>query len=90
MGERRQLSPSETEQFREQVEEVKAQIGKESPPRVSYPVDKALISIWAIAIRWPEPPGRLYWVWEYANKSRYGGIIAPRYFNPFAYHIDEA
>lgn len=70
-------------------EELRARIGVEQPPRVSFPVDKSLIRIWAIAINWPEPPDRLFWDEEYAKKTRFGGIVAPPYFNPFAYHIDE-
>ncbi len=69
------------------TDEMRARIGVESPPRVSPPVDKSLIRIWAISLAWPEPPDRLYWDEEYAKKTRFGGIIAPPYFNPFAYQI---
>lgn len=71
------------------TEALKAELGKERDRKVSFPVDKSAIRNWAIAIRWPEPPERLYWDEEYAQKTRWGGIIAPPYFNPFAYHIDE-
>lgn len=71
------------------TKEMQARIGVESPPSVSYPVDKSLIRNWAIAINWPNPPDRLFWDEEYAKTTRFGGIIAPPYFNPFAYHIDE-
>jgi len=71
------------------TDEMRAQIGKERDKRVSFPVDKSMIRQFAIAVRWPEPPERLYWDEEYATKTRFGGIIAPPYFNPFAYHIDE-
>jgi len=69
------------------TEEMRARIGVESPPRVSPPVDKSLIRIWAISLAWPEPPDPLYWDEEYAKKTRFGGIIAPPYFNPFAYQM---
>lgn len=70
------------------TDEMRAAIGKESESRVSPPVDPTLIRIWAIAIRWPEPPDRLFWDEEYAKTTRFGGIIAPPYFNPFAFHLD--
>ncbi|MCX6021511.1 MAG: MaoC family dehydratase N-terminal domain-containing protein [Chloroflexi bacterium] len=71
------------------TDEMRATIGQESAPRVAAPVDRSLIRIWAIAYRWPEPPDRLYWDDEFAKTTKYGGVIAPPYFNPFAYHIDE-
>ena len=71
------------------TEEMRAALGKERDKRVSFPVDKSAIRQWAIALNWPEPPDRLYWDEEYAKKTRFGGIIAPPYFNPFAYHVDE-
>lgn len=71
------------------TDEMRAQVGKERDRRVSFPVDKSAIRQWAIAVRWPEPPERLYWDEEYAEKTRFGGIIAPPFFNPFAYHVDE-
>jgi acyl dehydratase len=43
---------------------------------------------WAIAIYWPERPPPLYWDPAYAATTRWGGIIAPRDFNPFAWPID--
>jgi hypothetical protein len=79
-----------TQQHPAITDEMRARIGVESAPRVSYPVDKSLIRIWAIAVAWPEPPDRLFWDEDYAGKTRYGGIIAPPYFNPFAFQIDEA
>jgi len=69
---------------------MRASIGKESEPRVSPPVDNTLIKIWAIAYRWPEPPDRIYWDEEYAKSTRYRGVIAPPFFNPFAYNITES
>lgn len=61
----------------------------ETPPRTSLPVDRSAIRMWAINVRWPEPPNRLYWDEAYAKTTRWGGIIAPRNFNPFAYHMEE-
>lgn len=70
------------------AQELRAQLGVESPPRVSFPVEKFAIRMWAVCTWWPEPPPRLYWDEEYAKQTRWGGIVAPAYFNPFAYHVD--
>jgi hypothetical protein len=58
------------------------------PPRVSPPISLSDIRKWAIAVYWPETPPRLYWDEEYARTTRWGGIIAPQDFNPFAWPID--
>ncbi len=69
-------------------DELKAFIGKEINRRTSPPVSLSDIRKWAIAIYWPETPPRLFWDEEYARKTRYGGIIAPEDFNPFAWPVD--
>ena len=66
-------------------EELKGFIGKEMARRDSYPVSASDIRKWAIAIYWPEKPPRLFWDEEYAKKTRFGGIVAPEDFNPFAW-----
>lgn len=43
---------------------------------------------WAIAVYWPHTPPRLYWDEEYAQTTRWGGVIAPAEFNPFAWPIE--
>jgi acyl dehydratase len=68
------------------TEEMRARLGSESV-RVSDPVDKSLIRQWALALAWPDPPDPLFWDEEYAKKTRFGGIIAPPFFNPFSYTI---
>jgi hypothetical protein len=55
--------------------------------RVSYPVSESDIRKWAIAVYWGETPPRLYWDEEYAKGTRWGGIIAPQDFNPFAWAV---
>jgi hydroxyacyl-ACP dehydratase HTD2-like protein with hotdog domain len=40
---------------------------------------------WAIAVYFPEAPPRLHWDENYAKTTRWGGIIAPVEFNPFAW-----
>ena len=53
----------------------------------SFPIDKSDIRRWAIATYWPQEPPRLYWDEDYARTTRWGGIIAPDDFNPFAWPI---
>ena len=53
----------------------------------SFPVDRSDIRRWAIATYWPEQPPRLYWDEDYARTTRWGGIIAPDDFNPFAWPV---
>lgn len=40
---------------------------------------------WALATYWPEPSPLLFVDPEYAATTRWGGIIAPRDFNPFTW-----
>lgn len=54
----------------------------------SYPVSESDIRRWAIAVYWPETPPKLYWDAEYAATTRWGGIVAPQEFNPFAWPPD--
>lgn len=58
------------------------------PARVSPPIALSDIRKWAIAVYWPEKPPRIFWDEEYATTTRFGGIIAPQDFNPFAWPID--
>lgn len=53
----------------------------------SCPIDRSDIRRWAIATHWPEDPPRLYWDEEFARTTRWGGIIAPEDFNPFAWPV---
>jgi hypothetical protein len=54
---------------------------------VSFPVSLSDIRKFAIAVYWPETPPRLFWDEDYACTTRWGGIIAPQDFNPFAWPI---
>ena len=72
------------------TEERLAEVGVERDRRVSPPVERGEIRRWAIAIFWPERPPPIYWDDEYAKNTRWGSIIAPPDFNPFAWPIDEA
>ena len=53
----------------------------------SFPVTLSDIRRWAIAVHWPEPPPRVHWDEEYARTTRWGGVIAPPEFNPFAWPV---
>ncbi|MFN0026758.1 MAG: MaoC family dehydratase N-terminal domain-containing protein [Acidimicrobiales bacterium] len=57
------------------------------PVRVSPPVTASDIRKWAIAVYWPETPPRIHWDQDYAGGTRWGGVIAPPEFNPFAWPI---
>lgn len=59
-----------------------------SAPRVSPPIALSDIRKWAIAVYWPETPPRLFWDEAYAKTTRFGGIITPQDFNPFAWPVE--
>ncbi|MEE9285863.1 MAG: MaoC family dehydratase N-terminal domain-containing protein [Dehalococcoidia bacterium] len=69
-------------------DELRAFIGREVSRRTSQPVEVSDIRKWAIAGYWPETPPRVFWDGAYARKTRFGGIVAPEDFNPFAWSID--
>ena len=39
---------------------------------------------------WPETPPKIFWDEDYAKATRWGGIIAPQDFNPFAWPVHRA
>jgi hydroxyacyl-ACP dehydratase HTD2-like protein with hotdog domain len=43
-----------------------------------------------MAVYWPEEPPRIYWDEDYARSTRWGGIVAPVDFNPFAWSMSSA
>jgi hypothetical protein len=59
-----------------------------SEPRVSWPISASDIRKWAQSSYWPEVPPRIYWDEEYAKTTKWGGIIAPQDFNPFAWPLE--
>lgn len=61
-----------------------------SEPCISWPVSVSAIRKWAQAVYWPEVPPRIYWNEEYAESTKWGGIIAPQEFNPFAWPLEGA
>ncbi|HJM89392.1 MAG TPA: MaoC family dehydratase N-terminal domain-containing protein [Dehalococcoidia bacterium] len=62
--------------------------GKWESETVSPPISESDIRKWAIATYWPEKPPEIYWNDEYAQTTRFGGLIAPQDFNPFAWPIE--
>jgi hypothetical protein len=65
-----------------------AAVGQEMNRTVSFPVSESDIRRWAIAVYYPAPPPRRFWD-AAAAASRYGGIVAPEDFNPFAWMAAE-
>jgi hypothetical protein len=60
-------------------------IGRVYERLVSYPIGISDIRRWAIATYFPEVPPREFWDQEFAQRTRYAGIVAPYEFNPFAW-----
>jgi hypothetical protein len=71
------------------TEEMHQRKGVWGSTRVSPPVSESDIRKWAIACYWPERPPPIYWDAEYATSTKWGTIIAPPDFNPFAWPIVE-
>lgn len=69
---------------------MRAWVGAKAPPLISPPISESDIRRAAISIYWPEVPPRIYWDAAYAAQTRWGGIIAPEEFNPFAWMIGRA
>jgi hypothetical protein len=65
--------------------EMRAALGSQLSRRVSYPVSESDIRRWAIAVYYPEPAPARFLDAEVAAQSRWGGIVAPEEFNPFAW-----
>jgi N-terminal half of MaoC dehydratase len=64
-------------------------VGRQLGRRVSFPVSESDIRRWAIAVYYPDEPPRQFWAAGAARNSRYGGIVAPEEFNPFAWMAAE-
>jgi len=60
-------------------------IGKPTEASESLPVGANEIRRWAMAIHYPEPAPDRYYDEAVAAKSVWGGLVAPRDFNPFAW-----
>ncbi len=56
--------------------------------QTSYPITETDIRRWAMATYYPKKPPRIYWDAEFAKGTRWGDIIAPPDFNPFAWSLE--
>ncbi len=61
------------------------QIGTTTLPITAPPVDANDIRRWAIATHWPEPPPARFVDRAAAEASGWGGFVAPRELDPFAW-----
>lgn len=70
------------------TDEMRAMLHVERDVFVAPPIGENDIRKWAIAVYWPETPPRQFWDVEYARAGRWGGLVAPEDFNPFAWPIE--
>jgi hypothetical protein len=66
-------------------EQMRAAVGQTLSRRVSYPVTDSDIRKWAVAAYYPESPPARFVDPVAAAATRYGEIVAPEDFNPFAW-----
>jgi acyl dehydratase len=66
-------------------EETIGKIGRTLPPVAAPPVGANDIARWALATWWPEPPPAAFLEPAEAEKGPWGGLVAPRDFDPFAW-----
>lgn len=69
-------------------EEIRKMLDVERDVMISPSISESDIRKWAIAVYWPETPPRQFWDATYASRRRWGGIVAPQEFNPFAWPIE--
>jgi acyl dehydratase len=60
-------------------------IERPTDPFESFPVGASEIRRWAMAIHYPEPAPERYYSDKVAGRGVWGGLVAPRDFNPFAW-----
>ena len=70
------------------TDEMRAAQGVWGEARTAPPITETDIRRWAMATHYPETPPRIYWDAEYAATTRWGGIVAPPDFNPFAWPVE--
>jgi hypothetical protein len=71
------------------TDDIRQMLHVERDVRLSPPISESDIRKWAIAVYWPEMPPRYFWDADYAKTTRWGGIIAPEEFNPFAWPVEQ-
>jgi hypothetical protein len=69
------------------TEDIRKMLNIERDVMLAPPISDSDIRKWAIAVYWPETPPRQFWDAEYAKTTRWGGIVAPEDFNPFAWPV---
>ena len=67
------------------TDDMRAAVGQEFRWVTSFPISANEIRRWAIVLYYPRTPPPLFWDDEYASTTRFGGIVAPEDFNPFAW-----
>jgi len=70
------------------TDDIRSMLNVERDVLISPPIGENDIRKWAIAVYWPDTPPRQFWDADYARSSRWGGIVAPHEFNPFAWPIE--
>jgi hypothetical protein len=70
------------------TDDIRSMLNVERDVLISPPIGENDIRKWAIAVYWPDTPPRQFWDADYAKSSRWGGIVAPHEFNPFAWPIE--
>jgi hypothetical protein len=66
-------------------EAMQAAVGTVTGRTTSYPITDSDIRKWALAIYWPGQPPAIFTDRAVAEKSIYGGFVAPEDLNPFAW-----
>jgi len=69
-------------------DEMRAAVGGVVGELVSFPISASDIRKWAQAVYYPEPPPAYFWNQAEAE-ARFGGLVAPEEFNPFAWMTPE-
>jgi len=69
-------------------DEMRSAVARVVGERVSFPIAASDIRRWAQAIYYPEPPPAYFWDRSVAM-ARFGSMVAPEEFNPFAWMTAE-
>lgn len=67
------------------TDDMRACVGRDFRWATSFPVSASDIRRWAVTMYYPNTPPRIFWDAEHAATTRFGGIVAPEDFNPFAW-----
>ena len=70
------------------TDEMRAAQGQWGGVRKAPPITETDIRRWAMATYYPQQPPRIYWDADHAATTRWGGIVAPPDFNPFAWPVE--